>query len=719
MGTRKTKVFTPGKLGRQESARSVRRRAPPTTPPTTPHSTRTPVATHRPTWLVRVFAACAACTFVAGGDCDDDDWDGWGECCPKLWLGGPASPRIRNPVGYCNCWSSFIDSRLAGGAVPFLPPGRSSANPLLNTTAFASFYARLLRNNSCPDNLNTFVGRADPAGAGTEHLVYALQRTDAQQLGLTEAIVRKYKFDYCWREGDALYSATLTQTLAVEAWMNYQMGEADVAPRVYHACLTHGERLGSQSLNMLSVMERFEVSVQALLERVPYARLDEARLLYQVEWATVTAELTLSDLKLGNILAHQVGNSDVWQTALTDFDPPWASHMPDMRPTCRHLFTLAKLSLELICQGAYLLPESFAAKLDTLEAADPDCAYDFFYRDSSDSWASMPAAHRQLNAWLPCVLYNRRDFPYYDRCMLSENRGMNRQTLTNRVGPSCPLPSSEEVAPGEEGEEGEGQAWCPSPASRGRRLDDDTDIREGSFEEAEASECREWNDYLDSPMDPIGPLTPPPPPLKMKPPVPPPRSPKPFPPAPPSQPPRQPPPSPLPPLPPQRPPRPRQPPPPSPPPRQPPPSPSPLSPSLPPLPPLSAPPSHPPPEQRPSLPTPACPLASSPPSPPRHPSIHYQLSSGLSWAGAASTTLGSARAQDLGGAISVLVLLLCCCIWLLCKCAWRRSVWWRGRAPEQHAVSARAAKARQRVLDEELELQPDAVTRLTRNHIYI
>ena len=670
------------------------------------------VATNPLTWLVRVFAACAACTGVAGGDCGGDDWDGWGECCPKLWLGGPASPRIRNPVGYCNCWSSFIDSRLAGGAVPFLPPGRSSANPLLNTTAFASFYARLVRENSCPDNLTTFMGRADPAGAGTEHLVYALQRMDAQQLGLTEAIVRKYKFDYCWREGDALYSATLTQTLAVEAWMNYQMGEAGISPRVQHVCLTHGERLGSQSLNMLSVMERFEVSLQALLERAPYARLDEARLLYQVEWATVTAQLTLSDLKLGNILAHQVGTSDVWQTALTDFDPPWASHMPGMRPTCRHLFTLAKLSLELICQGAYLLPESFAAKLDTLEAADPDCAYDFFYRDSSDSWASMPAAHRQLNAWLPCVLYNRRDFPHYDRCMLAENRGMNRQTLTNRVGPSCPLPSSEAVAPGA----GEGQAWCPSPSSGGRRLDDDTDIREGSFEEAEASECREWNDYLDSFVDPIGPLTPPPPPPSPSPPVPPPpRSPNPSSPAPPSQPPRQPPPSPLPPPPPPPPPRPRQPPAPPPPPRQPPPSPSPAPPPLPPLPPL--PPS---PHQSPPAPptSPAGPPPPRAPDPPRHPSLHYKLSSGLPWAGAASTSLRSARAQDLGGAVSVLVVLLCCCIWLLCKCAWRRSVWWRGRAPKQHAVSARAAKARQRVLDD-VELQPDAVTRLTRTHVYI
>ena len=210
------------------------------------------------------------------------------------------------------------------------------------------------------------------------------------------------------------------------------------------------------------------------------------------------------------------------------------------------------------------------------------------------------------------------------------------------------------------------------------------------------------------------------PPLPPSPPSPPPpHSPNPSSPPPPSQPPRQPPPSPLPPPPP--PPPPALPPPPFPsaPPRQPPPSPSPAPPLLPPLPPLSPPSSRPPPGPPPSPPAPP-PAPEGPPpprapGPPRHPSSHDTPSSGLTWAGAASPTLGAARAQDVGGAISVLVVLLCCCTWPLCKRAWLRGVSWHGRAsaPKQHAVSERAATAHQRMPDD-VELQPDAVTRLPR-----
>ena len=55
----------------------------------------------------------------------------------------------------------------------------------------------------------------------------------------------------------------------------------------------------------------------------------------------------------------------------------------------------------------------------------------------------------------------------------------------------------------------------------------------------------------------------------------------------------------------------------------------------------------------------------------------------------------------------LVLLVLCCCIWLLCTFARRRSAWRRGgkqlREPKHRKLSVRAAKAHHRVLDDEPE----------------
>eukprot|EP00966_Prymnesium_polylepis_P135724 3137435-Prymnesium_polylepis.1 len=78
--------------------------------------------------------------------------------------------------------------------------------------------------------------------------------------------------------------------------------------------------------------------------------------------------------------------------------------MPEMRPGCRFLFSLAKVSLELICQGAYELPESWLAKLEQLKEAEPQCACGYSLH-SRTTLASGSPAHRFPGAAI------RRDRP--------------------------------------------------------------------------------------------------------------------------------------------------------------------------------------------------------------------------------------------------------------------------------------------------------------------
>ena len=137
-------------------------------------------------------------------------------------------------------------------------------------------------------------------------------------------------------------------------------------------------------------------------------------------------------------------------------------------------------------------------------------ATDFF--DKSANWSSMSREHRQLSMWLPCTLYNQRDFPHYYSCMLAPgSQTMNWDTLAARVGPECKTAEASE----------EHFRWCPTNATRsapvarlapspkpsgdvwrygdeGEGGDDEGDggddenvgdVREGAFEEASELPC--------------------------------------------------------------------------------------------------------------------------------------------------------------------------------------------------------------------------------------
>eukprot|EP00966_Prymnesium_polylepis_P317116 7326648-Prymnesium_polylepis.1 len=75
---------------------------------------------------------------------------------------------------------------------------------------------------------------------------------------------------------------------------------------------------------MFMVMDRYQMSVQSLLERKPAAKLNEQQLLEQVEFVTTRAGLALIDLKLGNVFAKAAPDGR-WDVVLADFDPPWAA----------------------------------------------------------------------------------------------------------------------------------------------------------------------------------------------------------------------------------------------------------------------------------------------------------------------------------------------------------------------------------------------------------
>eukprot|EP00966_Prymnesium_polylepis_P135725 3137435-Prymnesium_polylepis.2 len=118
----------------------------------------------------------------------------------------------------------------------------------------------------------------------------------------------------------------------------------------------------------------------------------------------------------------------------------------------------------------------------------------------------MALPHRQLNMWVPCVLYNQRDFPYYYSCVLANgSQTMSWATLAARVPPGCNTP---EAASGN-------LRWCPPSGGKQRAGsrpadgDDDgaseespADLRGDAFEEAEEFPCEEWNDYEDVFIDP-------------------------------------------------------------------------------------------------------------------------------------------------------------------------------------------------------------------------
>jgi hypothetical protein len=274
-----------------------------------------------------------------GGDADPcvsaDDWEGAGECCPVIKTEGPSTPRNKNDQSYCPCWSRVMDTQLGRG-LAHLSDGRiawqqtievNDLNPLLNLTSYEAFRSALFTfEDNCPAEFDGISDRVTRLGAGTQHLVYGVDDNDAATLGLEHAILRANKFESCWLTDamSSLYVTSLLDSFAVLAWINVKMGAAGVGPRIPYVCLKRAEKHDKPSLNMFVFMDRYPTSVQSLLERTPNAMLNEEQLLQQVEFVTTQAELALSDLKLGNVLARP-GSDGRWDVALADFDPPWAA----------------------------------------------------------------------------------------------------------------------------------------------------------------------------------------------------------------------------------------------------------------------------------------------------------------------------------------------------------------------------------------------------------
>ena len=221
-------------------------------------------------------------------------------------------------------------------------------------------------------------------------------------------------------------------------------------------------------------MERYPTSVQALLKAHPNVRLSEASLVDRIEWATKTLELVLVDSKLPNLLAAPPeAGGDEWTVVLADFDQPLAAHVPEMSPGCRFLFTLAKFSLELVCQGRYVLGGSIASKIEQLEQEEPECAQHFF-SPRAVRWDSVPHAHRVLLSWLPCVMENAGGVRGYYECMLTPDGGMNRRSI--RAG------------------SGTGVSWMPDDRDAFLFKSDDFRSSHG-FEESSY-----WNRLYDNPL---------------------------------------------------------------------------------------------------------------------------------------------------------------------------------------------------------------------------
>ena len=334
-------------------------------------------------------------------------------------------------------------------------------NPLLNIGRFLAFRNRLLTfEAACPPDFSGITQRMTQLGAGVTHVVYALDAQDAGRLGTKHAILRVNRFEIC--EGVDPYRGRMLDSLVVEAWINVQMGQLGLGPQVPHACLH--QRIASEGphknkLTLALVIERYPTSLSALLVNHPTTRLSEERLTQAIERATTMTELVLVDSKLQNFLASPpvVGGGDTWQVVMTDFDPPLAAYVPELSASCRSLFTLAKVGLELVCGGKHSIGSAFVGRIEVLEREDPQCAQALF--SPSKSWESVPPALRTLLGWYPCVLEDpnagQGKFAEWQSCMLSAG-GLNRNTL-----------SASAARPG--------QAW--TPASREAAFVAEADVR--------------------------------------------------------------------------------------------------------------------------------------------------------------------------------------------------------------------------------------------------
>ena len=308
-------------------------------------------------------------------------------------------------------------------------------NLLLNIGQFLAFRNRLLTfEAACPPDFSGITQRMTQLGAGVTHAVYALDAQDAGRLGTKHAILRVNRFEIC--EGVDPYRGRMLDSLVVEAWINVQMGQLGLGPQVPHACLQ--QRIASEGphknkLTLALVIERYPTSLSALLVNHPTTRLSEERLTQAIERASTITELVLVDSKLQNFLASPpvVGGGDTWQIVMTDFDPPLAAYVPELSASCRSLFTLAKVGLELVCGGKHSIGSAFVGRIEVLEREDPQCAQALF--SPSKSWESVPPALRTLLGWYPCVLEDpnagQGKFAEWQSCMLSAG-GLNRNTLS-------------------------------------------------------------------------------------------------------------------------------------------------------------------------------------------------------------------------------------------------------------------------------------------------
>jgi len=375
--------------------------------------------------------------------------DGWMlNTCERHLTGGKCPARCANGAqGYCQ-----VTCGCCTACPPSPPPPPNSKafgeNPLLDIGRFAAFRSRLLTfDAACPSDFDAVTQRMTRLGSGVSHSVYSLAAQDAARFGVHHAILRVNTIEFC--EGEGTYRGLLLDRLVVEAWMNVQMGELGIGPTVLQSCLQRRIPTGESktSLTLALVIERFPTSLAALLRDQPGSiRINEELLVDAVLKATTTAELVLVDNKLQNYLARPpaTGKGTTWDVVMTDFDPPLAAYVPELSASCRSLFTLAKLGLELVCGGKHPIGTVLVGKIEELERQDPVCAQAIF--SSRGRWQDVPSALRRLLAWYPCVLSQLQ--PGHFSCMLSEGRMNRRMLSTSAIRPAGPewTPADREAA---------------------------------------------------------------------------------------------------------------------------------------------------------------------------------------------------------------------------------------------------------------------------------
>ena len=383
-------------------------------------------------------------------------WDRQCVCRPDMDSGGALSSALRHR-----------NALLAEQGGISTDAGAAGANPLLDIRRFDAFRRRLLTfDAACPPTFGTMIKRMSWLGSGVAHTVYALNARDAAGFGVQHAILRVNTNEFC--EGSDPYRGRLLDRLVVEAWVNVQMGQMGVGPAVLHSCLQRriapGETDGRQSVTLALIVERWAVSLSALLVHdQPDLRLpDETEnlLVDAVLNATTAAELVLVDNKLQNHLAKPpvAGEGTAWRVVMTDFDPPLTAYMPGLSATCRSLFTLTKLGLELVCgarsnQRPSPIGSILVEKIEELERQDPQCAQALF--SSHVQWDSVPADLMTLLGWYPCVLNYPGNGGFgrpaaWFSCMMSGDGRMNRHMLSKNaagaVGRAWTAPADPEAA---------------------------------------------------------------------------------------------------------------------------------------------------------------------------------------------------------------------------------------------------------------------------------